>query len=147
VSAIAVLGPGGVGGFLGAALHRAGQHVVIVAREPTAHVIARQGIAVQSVRLGTFLARPQAVTHLGSSVDVLLVATKATGLDAALQRIDSAPALVVPLLNGLDHMTTLRRRFGAGRVAAGTIRVQADRPAPGRVVQTSPFLRVDLPAP
>ncbi len=54
------------------------------------------------------------------------------------------PAVVVPLLNGLDHMPVLRERFGPERVAAGVIRIESDRPAPGRVVQTSPFLRVDL---
>src|SRR5581483_11118193 len=36
---IAVLGPGGVGGFLAAALDRAGETVTIVAREPTASQI------------------------------------------------------------------------------------------------------------
>jgi 2-dehydropantoate 2-reductase len=41
---IAVLGPGGVGGLLAAALHRAGEHVTVVAREPTAEVIAARGI-------------------------------------------------------------------------------------------------------
>src|SRR5205085_12634280 len=38
----------------------------------------------------------------------------------------------------------LRERFGSGRVAAGTIRVESDRSAPGVIVQTSPFLRVEL---
>jgi 2-dehydropantoate 2-reductase len=41
-------------------------------------------------------------------------------------------------------MATLRRRFE--RVAAGSIRIEAERPSPGRVVQTSPFLRIDLAA-
>jgi 2-dehydropantoate 2-reductase len=49
----------------------------------------------------------------------------------------------VPLLNGFDHMAVLRERFG-GRVAAGTIRVQADRPEPARVVQGGRFLIVEL---
>jgi 2-dehydropantoate 2-reductase len=53
---------------------------------------------------------------------------------------------VVPLLNGLDHMAVLRDHFGAGRVAAGAIRIEADRPAPAVITQTSPFLRVDLAA-
>jgi 2-dehydropantoate 2-reductase len=43
-------------------------------------------------------------------------------------------------------MSVLRSRFGRGRVAAGAIRIEADRPAPGRIVQSSPFLRVDLAA-
>ena len=54
--------------------------------------------------------------------------------------------LAVPLLNGLDHMEILRARFGPHAVAAGTIRIESDRPAPGLIVQTSPFLRVDLAA-
>jgi 2-dehydropantoate 2-reductase len=51
--------------------------------------------------------------------------------------------LVVPLLNGLDHMTVLRERFGT-RAVAGSIRIEAHRPAPGRIVHTSPFLAVEL---
>jgi 2-dehydropantoate 2-reductase len=141
---IAVLGPGGVGGFVAAALARAGAPVTVVAREETAELIARDGVRVESLRLGDFTARPAAVATLSAPADVLLVATKAGGLDGAAARIESQPALVVPLLNGLDHMDALRARFGAERVAAGTIRIEADRPRPGHVVQTSPFLRVDL---
>ena len=51
---------------------------------------------------------------------------------------------MIPLLNGLEHLELLRDRFGADRVLAAVIRVESDRPAPGLVVQTSPFLRVDL---
>lgn len=146
MSRIAVLGPGGVGGFLAAALVRAGEDVVVVAREKTAEHIAQQGIELDSVRLGSFAVHPEASATLRDPVEVLMVATKATGLEQALGRIQAEPELVVPLLNGLDHMRTLRERFGAGRVAAGTIRVEAYSPAPGLVVQTSPFLRVDLAA-
>jgi len=140
---IAVLGPGGVGGFLAAALARAGDDVVVVAREETAALIAAEGIAVRSLRLGDFTAHPRAASRLEEPVAALLVATKAGGLPAALERVDGQPGLAVPLLNGLEHMETVRARFGAA-VAAGTIRIEADRPAPGRVEQTSPFLRVDL---
>ncbi len=146
MSSIAVLGPGGVGGFLAAALARAGARVIVVAREPTAALVAADGISVRSVRLGDFVAHPRAVSELHEPVETLLVTTKAAGLDAALERIAIEPVLVVPLLNGIDHVTRLRERFGAEHVAAGTIRIEADRPAPGQIVQTSPFLRVDLAA-
>jgi 2-dehydropantoate 2-reductase len=144
VSTIAVLGPGGVGGFLAAALARAGEPVTVVAREETAALIARDGISVQSVRLGEFTAQPEAVAELTRPVDFLFVATKASGLRPALDRIQTAPGLVVPLLNGLDHVAALREHFGPTAVAAGTIRIEADRPAPSKITQTSPFLRVDL---
>ena len=141
---IAILGPGGVGGFVGAALSRYGEQVTIVARESTASVIEADGISVSSVRLGEFVARPRAESVLTEPVAALVVATKATGLASALERVRCAPELVIPLLNGLDHMAPLRERFGRGRVAAGAIRIEANRPRPGRVVHTSPFLRVDL---
>jgi 2-dehydropantoate 2-reductase len=143
---IAILGPGGVGGFLAAALTRAGTPVTVVARESTAELIAREGLHVSSVLLGDFDAYPQATATLDQPVDALIVATKASGLAAGLERIVAEPALVVPQLNGLDHMSTLRARFG-DRVVAGTIRIETDRPEPARIIQTSPFLRVDIATP
>ena len=133
-----------MGGFIAGALTRAGEEVTVLARESTAQVLARDGLHIQSVILGEFDARPDAVTQLAEPVDVLIIATKAVSLDAALQRVQATPGLVVPLLNGLDHMQLLRRRFPAERVAAGTIRIEADRPEPGRIVHTSRFLQVDL---
>jgi 2-dehydropantoate 2-reductase len=144
MTSIAVLGPGGVGGFIAGALTRAGEEVTVLARESTAQVLARDGLHIQSVILGEFDVRPAAVTQLAEPVDVLIIATKAVGLDAALQRVQATPGLIVPLLNGLDHMQLLRRRFPAERVAAGTIRIEADRPEPSRIVHTSRFLQVDL---
>jgi 2-dehydropantoate 2-reductase len=139
---IAVLGPGGVGGFLAAALAHAGGDVRVVGREPTVERIGADGIHLNSVLLGDFTARPAATAELRDAVDVLVVATKATGLEEAVGRIRSDPPLVVPLLNGLDHMQRLRERFAV--VAAGTIRVESDRRDAGVIVQTSPAVRVEL---
>ena len=139
---IAILGPGGVGGFVAAALIRGGENPVVVARETTARHIAENGIAVQSVRLGEFTVRPAAVSRLTEAVDVLVVATKAGALRGALERIEAQPALVVPLMNGVEHMAVLRARFAT--VVAGVIRIEVDRPGPGRVVQTSPAVRIDM---
>jgi 2-dehydropantoate 2-reductase len=141
---IAVLGPGGVGGLLAGALERAGDEVTIVARESTAELIAEDGLRVGSVKLGEFIERPRATARLDDDVDALIVATKAAGLEAALERIAVAPPVVLPLLNGLDHIALLRERFAAETVLAGTIRVEADRPQPGVVVHTSPFLLVEM---
>jgi 2-dehydropantoate 2-reductase len=141
---VAVLGPGGVGGLVAGALDRAGTAVRVIARESTSETIATHGLRVNSVLLGDFLAHPCTATRLDEPVDALIVATKAAGLQAALERVESEPTLVLPLLNGLDHIAMLRERFGEQAVVAGTIRVEADRPEPGVVVHTSRFLRVDM---
>jgi 2-dehydropantoate 2-reductase len=142
---IAVLGPGGVGGFVAAALARAGaSEVTVVARAQTADELRRTGLAVDSRVLGPFTASPDVVTELRDAPDVLIVATKANGLADALMRIRAEPALVVPLLNGVDHLAVLRERFGSERVPAAVIRIESDRPQPGVIVQTSPAARIDL---
>ena len=142
-------GPRRRGGLVAGALDHAGTPVTLVARESTAELIAARGLRVSSVRLGDFVAHPRAVARLEEPVDALVVATKATGLHEALERIAerssiAPPALVLPLLNGLDHLAVLRARFGEPAVVAGTIRVEADRPEPGVVVHSSPFLRIDM---
>jgi 2-dehydropantoate 2-reductase len=141
---IAVLGPGGVGGLLAGVLADSGQDVTVVAHEATAQAIAQLGLRIDSVKFGKLTAHPRAVGRLEEPVDALLVATKAGGLRDALERIAVAPAMVVPLLNGLDHMFLLRERFAPETVIAGSIRVEADRPEPGVVVHTSPFLLVSM---
>lgn len=143
MTTVAVLGPGGVGGLVAAALARAGTPTTVVAREETAARLRRDGLRVRSVRLGDFQVDVEAVSGLAADVDLLIVATKATGLRGALERVSGTPALVLPLLNGLDHLAVLRERW-PDRVCAGVIRVESDRPAPGLVVQTSPFLRIDI---
>jgi 2-dehydropantoate 2-reductase len=139
-----VLGPGGVGGLVAGALARAGMPVVVVARDSTVAAISVRGMRVSSVLLGDFVAHPSALARLDEPVHALIVATKAAGLSEALERVAVAPKLVLPLLNGLDHVALLRGRFEAETVVAGTIRVEADRPEPGVVVHTSKFLRVEM---
>jgi 2-dehydropantoate 2-reductase len=142
---IAVLGPGGVGGLLAGALEHSGEAVMtVIAREPTAAAIAEHGLRISSVTLGELVAHPRATVRLDERVDALLVATKAAGLEAALERIAVDPAIVLPLLNGLDHIALLRERFVPETVLAGTIRVEADRPEPGVIVHTSRFLLVEM---
>jgi 2-dehydropantoate 2-reductase len=140
---VAVLGPGGVGGFVAAALARSGVATTVVAREPTAAVIAEEGLRVTSARLGEFTVHPAATARLDDDVDVLVIATKSTGLEAALERVTGSPGLVVPLLNGIDHVARLRERFGL-RSVAGTVRVGSDRPEPGVIVQTSPTVQIEM---
>jgi 2-dehydropantoate 2-reductase len=141
---IAVLGPGGVGGLLAGVLQRAGSDVIVVARGSTVAAIEQDGLSVSSVMFGDFVAHPAAVETLAEPVDALIVATKAAGLNGALARVACEPQIVLPLLNGLDHLATLRERFTAGSVLAGAIRIESDRPRPGVVVHTSRFLLVDM---
>jgi 2-dehydropantoate 2-reductase len=142
----AVLGAGGVGAFLGAALARTGRDVLLLMREES--LTRYDGVVhVESVLLGDFAAEVPAAPTLDRPVDVLWVTTKATHLSDALERVPEAAAegsVVVPLLNGLDHVELLRRRFGRARVLPASIVIESERVEPGRVRQLSPFASVRL---
>ena len=138
----AVLGVGGVGAFLGAALARTGRDVLLLMREES---LARYDgvVHVESALLGDFYADLPATATLDRTVDALWVTTKATQLVDALERVpDGDEMVVVPLLNGLDHVTLLRKRFGT--VLPASIAVESERVRPGVVRQLSAFAVVQL---
>jgi 2-dehydropantoate 2-reductase len=147
MSDIAVLGPGGVGGLLAALLARSGAAVTCLARAATADVIKRQGIRVESELYGDFTAEVGAEERLAEPVDVVLVTSKATQLEAALERLPAervGNALIVPLLNGVDHIPLLRQRYPEATVVPATVRVESARIAPAVIRHTSPFLAIEL---
>ncbi|MCZ7589056.1 MAG: 2-dehydropantoate 2-reductase [Gaiella sp.] len=144
-AAVAVLGAGAVGGMLAA---RTG--ALVVATERSVAAIRASGLTlVHGDR--TTVSHPRAVERLEEPVSLLVVAVKAYDLDAALARVASAAldgAVVLPLMNGLEHVDALRRQLAASDtvaqaaappvVAAGSIgRLEALSPAPGVVAQRS----------
>jgi 2-dehydropantoate 2-reductase len=142
---VAVVGPGGVGGLIGAVLTRAGHDVVYVAKPDTATVLDADGLDVRSVEFGDFQVPARAVTRLTGPVDLTVVAVKAVSLDTALDGVPASGAgLVLPLLNGVEHMSLLRKRFPPAQVVAGAIRVESTRVAPGHVAHTSPFSWIEV---
>ncbi|MFH9424641.1 ketopantoate reductase family protein [Streptomyces sp. NPDC017529] len=144
---IAVLGPGGVGGLLAGVLSRAGHRVICVAGRDTVRTLRQDGIRVHSRQFGDFTTRVEADTELREHVDLCLITVKHTALDAALERVPAqalGDALILPLLNGVEHLPELRRRYDAQDVAAGVIRVESTRTAPGTIEHGSPFTEIDL---
>jgi 2-dehydropantoate 2-reductase len=132
----AVLGPGAVGGALGVRLALAGERVICVARPETARAIAEDGLTlVTEDREDTV--RLEVTEQLDEPVDLLLVTVKAPGLEDGIARIRAEPELVLPLLNGIEHMAVLRDRFR--NVVAATIgRFEGYRESATRIVQQTP---------
>jgi 2-dehydropantoate 2-reductase len=142
---IAVLGSGAVGALVGAELTRAGVPTALVTTERSVAAIGRDGVRVVSSAFGDHTVRVRTVTDLETPPGVLVVAVKAARLEAAIDRIAGEPDVVVPLLNGVDHMAVLRARFA--NVVAGTVRVQAHRDGLTGVVHRAPFLTVTVARP
>jgi 2-dehydropantoate 2-reductase len=143
-----VLGAGGLGGLIGGALARAGSSVTLILR-PEALEHHPQELSVHSRVLGDFTAPVRLSSGLHEPVDVLWVTVKATQLDEALACVSPeniGDTLIVPLLNGVEHMATLRSRYPPDDVIAGAIRVESERVRPGEIRQLSPFAAIQLAA-
>ena len=142
----AVLGAGGVGGLVGGALAKAGHPVTLLVR-PGRRDQYPERLSVQSESFGNFEAPVRVADRFDDQFDVVWIAVKATALESALSTITPeglGDGVLVPLLNGVDHVRRLRDRYGAEQVLPGTIRVEAEQAGPGRVRHLSAFADVQV---
>ena len=140
---VAVLGPGAVGGVLAVGLVRAGIRVICIARPDTADLIRSEGLTLRHGQ-NVESVRPEATTELREPVELLLVTVKAPALEAALERVQAPAETTIPLLNGIEHMQTIRGRL-PGSVVAGSIGwIEAWLEQPGTVVQNTPRVVMTL---
>jgi len=146
---VAVLGPGGVGGFLGALLARAGDAVLVLASDETARAIAEDGLRVESQKFGNFAVTVATAPRLSHPVDACFITVKATHLREAVDRVPAnalGSGLVIPFLNGLEHVDFLRSVYPPAEVVAATIRIETTKAAAGVIRQTSPFASIEMAA-
>lgn len=139
----AILGPGGIGGLIGASLAHSGERVTMVVR-PESLPTYPDRLHLEST-FGTFDERVERASTTPSA-DILWVTVKATQLEQGLRSVPQASIFsgVVPLLNGIDHIQLLRTRFGKNLVIPATIAGESERVAPGRISHPSPFAILSL---
>ncbi|HVN68530.1 MAG TPA: 2-dehydropantoate 2-reductase [Candidatus Binatia bacterium] len=149
---VAVVGAGAIGGFLAAALTKAGVPTVVVARGEHAAAIASGGLHVES-DLGTFsvAADLRDASHIGDA-DYLLLAFKAHQwpeiLPALAPYAGSATVVVTmqngvpfwyerePPLSSVDPGGEIGRLFADAQVVGCVVHVSGTVVAPGRVRQS-----------
>src|SRR5581483_1043128 len=135
---VAIVGAGGVGGFVGGALARAGHEVAVLARGAHLQAISERGLQVESGQIGTFTARVSAsdtAADLGRA-DLVVIAVKMYDFEAACRaagELVSPNGVALTLQNGLDAPFELASHIGAERVLIGTMRIEAAIKEPGVV--------------
>jgi 2-dehydropantoate 2-reductase len=140
----AILGAGAIGGLVGTAVASLGEDVTVLVR-PEKLPGYPANLSVERLS-GAITAPAKAAATLTRPVDVLWITTKTYQLETALRAVQSLPRCIVPLLNGVDHVEVLRAYFGRDRVLPATIAVEAERVGPGRFMQRSPFVNLNLAA-
>ena len=145
----AILGSGGVGGYYGARLARAGHDVTFIARGAHLQAIREHGLQIRSPALEDFVVRAAAEedTARVGPVDVVIVAVKSYDNDTAFPRIgpmlgrDSA---ILTLQNGVDSVAALAAIYGERPVIGGTTYIATSIAAPGVIEQNGTHRRIVL---
>jgi 2-dehydropantoate 2-reductase len=143
----AIFGTGGVGGYFGGRLAHAGKDVTFIARGKHLASITESGLKVDSIG-GDFLVKPAKATDSPQSVgevDVVIVATKAWQLPDSINQMKPLVGdrtMVLPLLNGIEHIELLKDAFGERRILGGFCRISSFVAEPGHIthVGVKPFI-------
>lgn len=135
---IAIMGSGGLGGYLGGCLAQAGQDVTLIARGRQLEAIRHNGLRVRS-HLGEFQVKPvQATDHPAEvgPVDLILFCVKTYDLLPAAEQIKpmvGPQTAIIPVLNGIDHLESLSQIAGEEHVLGGLSSMTAHVVEPGVV--------------
>lgn len=133
---VLIVGAGGVGGFFGAKLARAGVPVTMLARGAHLTAIQKNGLRVRSAVDGESVAHVTAVADVAGlpPADAVLFCVKSFDTETAALAIRPAvgpDTAVVSLQNGVDSEETLERVLGPGHAVGGAAYVFATIESPG----------------
>jgi 2-dehydropantoate 2-reductase len=135
---ILVLGAGALGGYFGGRLWEAGAEVAFLVRPRRRAQLERDGLVIESP-YGALRRRPAPLLSPEEAApgwDAVLLTCKAYDLEdaiAAVRPAVDARTAVLPVLNGISHIETLQRAFGAERVLGGIAKIQATLAPDGTV--------------
>lgn len=138
---IVVVGAGGIGGFLGGALAKAGQEVTLIARAKHLQAIRERGLIVESAALGNFTSSVKATDNPAevAVADLILFCVKSYDTESALENIGPLigdETVVLSFQNGIDNEDKIAQKVGSKHVLAGAISIESFIVEPGVIKQT-----------
>lgn len=146
---ILILGAGGIGGYFGAHLIRAGADITYLVRAKRKALLDAHGLRVETPK-DTFVVQPRTITSddIQPDYDLIILAPKSYDLDDALHSLRRAlgKGTVLPFLNGLDHLEMLDALMGRERVMGGVAHIAAMITAEGAIRQLSDMHRLTVGA-
>ena len=100
-----------------------------------------RGLVIRSVN-GDFSFQPKLITKEDRTApfDVILFSTKAYHLNEAIQDVKpfvGENTVIIPLLNGIAHVSLLQKEFGEEKVIGGLCFIETTLNDQGEIVQTS----------
>lgn len=133
---IAVIGAGGVGGYFGAKLAKAGFDVTFLARGKHLTALLNNGLTVMSI-LGDFKVANLKATDKIAGIDkpdLIIIGVKAWQVNEIrddLNRILHSDTMILPLQNGVLAATELSQKIDKQKILGGLCRIISKIESPG----------------
>jgi 2-dehydropantoate 2-reductase len=135
---IVILGAGALGSLFGAHLARAGEDVILVARETRAKAIREHGIRISGLADLTVSVPVTAYPQELQQADALLVTVKTYDMETALDSVAHLKVgSVLSVQNGLVKDEQLARRFGWDKTLGAAAHISAELLTTGIVRYTA----------
>ncbi|MDY5987232.1 MAG: 2-dehydropantoate 2-reductase [Lachnoclostridium sp.] len=152
---IAVVGVGGVGGYLAGMLVKAFPHVTLVARGERGESIREKGLNLHSDFHGEIIARPEKTVSCSRELeqqDYIFLCVKNYSLEEACMELGNAvtdKTVIIPVMNGADPGERTREYLGKGTVIDSLIYIVAFANEDYSVTQQGKFasLRIGMKNP
>jgi len=135
---ILIAGTGGVGGYFGGRLAKAGHEVTFIARGNHKEALEKNGLTVKSIN-GDFSVHPVNVTDdisRAETQDLIILGVKAwqvKDMARQLKPVTGENTMVLPLQNGVLASDELKEVLPAHNVLAGLCRIISKIDAPGKI--------------
>lgn len=145
---IAMMGSGGVGGFFGGRLAKAGHDVTFIARGTHLAAMREHGLTIENEPQGDLHVPGVRVTDDPASigpVDLVILSVKLWDTESAalqVQPIVGPATAVLSLQNGVIKDDIMRRVFGDAAVMGGVCYVASHISRPGVIHQTGTMQRI-----
>lgn len=141
---IVILGAGALGAYFGARFEEAGAEVTFLVRERRAEQIRKHGIHINSTQGDYTIQNPKIITDAAEveSVDLAFLSVKGYHLQGALEslkQLTEKGAHVLPVLNGIEHISILQEQLGKANIIGGLCSIFATLNDKGHVAHSSDF--------
>ncbi|MET1176889.1 2-dehydropantoate 2-reductase [Peribacillus simplex] len=139
---IVIIGAGALGSYFGGRLQQAGQHVQYLVRKNRAKQLKENGISITSPH-GNYQFNDLHITENVNDiekVDLVILAVKGQHLQGTLTDLKvlvEKGAKVLPLLNGLEHLSILQDELGDEAVLGGSAFIIATLDEKGHVIHSN----------
>ncbi len=126
----AVVGIGGVGGYIAAMLCKHDKHITLAARGSRKESLSQNGISMKSEMHGSFTAYPEKVTETSDigPQDIIFICVKGFSVEQVCNELKeqvAANTIIVPVMNGVDNAEKIRKAFPKNIVLDSLIYISA----------------------